>query len=136
MSTSVHSPQSTVHSRRLLINALSARSRNVLWRMNLTNRDDIRRAIKDRVLHPSNTGAFGFGWKSLAEVRAWLDLRPDITNKEIHLLRSEFAFIMRKRGNSFREIARVLRLRGPDEARGLCAGFLRKSRAVRERSGA
>jgi hypothetical protein len=89
---------------------LSTRTVNVLLRFGLEKRDDVLRAVKDGTLHPSNIAALGFGRKALAEVRAALGLKPEITNREIFRARCRAAAALSAQGFKLHEIAKILRL--------------------------
>lgn len=120
------------------INKLSVRTQNVLRRMGLTRRDAIERAVLNRTLHPSNTKALGCGAKCVAELRAALGLKPDLTDQQVHGYRARFADELNRDGLTWREISRVLRLRGPGEAMELAASGKRAKSvrvAVRDQSG-
>lgn len=103
------------------LDVLSVRTLNCLWRMDLTTRDEVRRAIRSRVLHPGNIRARNFGWKSYREVRAWLGIKPELTSQQLHQHRAHAARWLRSRSLSFLEISTVLRLGSKEKARALCA---------------
>lgn len=92
------------------LSALSVRTSNCLSWLGLRRREDILRAVKDRTLHPSNPKARNFGKKSLAEVRAWLGLKLELTGQQVHAIRARIACGLRRDGLTFAEVGHVLRI--------------------------
>ena len=101
--------------------------------MGLTRRDDIRTAVRKRVLHPTNVQALNFGWKTYLEVRQWLGIRIPMNSRQVHQVRSSLAFQLRREGHSMEEIATILRLGSKKKARDLVGHAARLQRDHPER---
>ncbi|KAF0176485.1 MAG: hypothetical protein FD161_3024 [Limisphaerales bacterium] len=104
------------------LSALSVRTANCLSWLGLHRREDILRAVKDRTLHPSNPKARNFGKKSLAEVRAWLGLKPELNERDIHRIRARVACGLRREGLTLAGIGRVLRISKEKARQHVCKG--------------
>jgi hypothetical protein len=115
------------------LQGLSVRAVNCLSRMGLSSREDIRTAVRRRVLHPANVQAQNFGWKTYQEVCRWLGLRLPITNRRVHEVRCSLAYQLRTDGHSMEEIATILRLGSKNKARDLVAHAGWINRCQRER---
>lgn len=102
------------------------------WRLGLRTKDEVARAVQKKILHPSNLNAFGFGKKSLREVKARLELKPELTDRQVRYWRARCAFAMSQEGVAFSDIARTLRLRGREESRQLSAAYPRLAIANRQ----
>lgn len=92
------------------LEGLSVRTANALARNGYRKRKQILHGIKSRALHPSNVKALGFGWKALAETRAWLGLKPDLTDKDICRHRARICQGLFMGGLTVREVGVVMRM--------------------------
>lgn len=111
------------------LRGLSARTINVLWRMQLLRRVEIERAIRNRTLHPSNPVAFNFGLSSYREVLTWLGIRLPMTTVQACKVRCQLAAHLREQQLQLVDIALVLRLGSKEQAR---AAVARGQRLARE----